>query len=170
MPQVDTEVISRQVCCPIAVHRNRIDVVRVSIGKHSTRTRFNHQFHRLEHGNTEWRYWRRINWRTQLIAQVEAIGALPSLRDFPQLHRFIYKQKHKRSKTEEMQMYTHFYFVVAQLVRCRTWILVTASLHNDYVEAVHTYVPLSPSSKTWYWQKLGRKQAHYVMHWSGLTA
>jgi len=32
---------------------------------------------------------------------------------------------------------------------------ITTKLHNNLVQVVHTYVPLSPSSITWYWSKDG---------------
>jgi len=35
---------------------------------------------------------------------------------------------------------------------------------NNPRQVVRTHVPLSPSSMTWYWQKLGRTRAHHAIH------
>ena len=45
-------------------------------------------------------------------------------------------------------------FVLA-ISRSRVQILVEATLRNNLGQVVHTYVPLSPSSITWYWPKGG---------------
>ena len=39
--------------------------------------------------------------------------------------------------------------------RSRVRILLEATLRNNLRQAVYTYVPLSPSSITWYWSKGG---------------
>jgi len=39
--------------------------------------------------------------------------------------------------------------------RSRVQILLKATLRNNLGQVVHTYVPLSPSSITWYWLKGG---------------
>ena len=47
------------------------------------------------------------------------------------------------------------YSVGSAISRSRVQILLKATLRNNLRQVVHSYVPLSPSSITWYWSKGG---------------
>lgn len=50
VPQVDAQVIRRQVRFRVRIDRDRIDVIRVRVGVDAARGCFDHEFHRLQHG------------------------------------------------------------------------------------------------------------------------
>lgn len=51
VPQIDPEVIGRQIRLVVTVDGDGVDVVGVSVGVNPPRTRLHHQIHRLEHWN-----------------------------------------------------------------------------------------------------------------------
>ena len=57
------------------------------------------------------------------------------------------------TKTRQNSLTTCFHF--CSISRSRVQILLEATLHNNLGQVVYTYVPLSPSSTTWYRPKGG---------------
>ena len=53
VPQVDAEVVGREVGLRVRVHRDGVDVVCVGVGEDAARARLHHELHRLEHRNLE---------------------------------------------------------------------------------------------------------------------
>lgn len=45
VPEVDAEVICRQICLVVAVDRDGVDMIGVSVGKHPPGTGFHHEVH-----------------------------------------------------------------------------------------------------------------------------
>lgn len=50
VPQVDAQVVGGQVRLVVAVYRDGVDVVSVSVCEHTPRARLHHQVHGPEHG------------------------------------------------------------------------------------------------------------------------
>lgn len=58
MPHIDAEVVGRQVGLPVAVDRDGVDVVGVSIGEDSPGANLDHQVRGFQHrhlGRQDWR-------------------------------------------------------------------------------------------------------------------
>ena len=53
VPQVDAEVVGREVRLAVRVHADRVDVVGVRVGEDAARRRLHHQFHRLQYWNLQ---------------------------------------------------------------------------------------------------------------------
>ena len=51
VPEVDAEVVGREVRLAVRVDTDRVDVVGVRVGEDAPRRRLHHQFHRFQHGN-----------------------------------------------------------------------------------------------------------------------
>lgn len=60
VPHIDAEVISGQVGLPIAVDRDGVDMVSVSVGEHSSGADLYHQIRGLQHRHLRSRDWRKM--------------------------------------------------------------------------------------------------------------
>jgi len=89
VPQVDAQIVGRQKRFLVAVHRQRVDVVRVRVGKHAPRARLDHGVGRHKRRNTQGRYRRRIALDACVVLQVKAFRSFVTFTQFPQLHRLI---------------------------------------------------------------------------------
>ena len=75
VPQVDAEVVGREVRLAVRVDADRVDVVGVRVGEDAPRRRLHHQFHRFQHGNLPRKIGRDFNLRLQ-ETELEEAGVL----------------------------------------------------------------------------------------------
>lgn len=69
MPHIDAEVVGRQVGLPIAVDRDGVDVVGVSIGEDSSGADLHHQICGFQHRHLGCQDWRKMKGKQYIIAE-----------------------------------------------------------------------------------------------------
>lgn len=89
VPQIDAEIICRQIRFLIRVDRDAIDVVGMRVGKDSSWRRFHHQIHWFDAGHSQSSNYGWIPDATVFLLTIIAFYALVALRNFPQFYRFV---------------------------------------------------------------------------------
>lgn len=89
VPQVEPEVVRRQVRLLVRVDRYRVDVVGVSVGKDPTGRRLHHQIHRFDRWHPQRADRRRITYAPIVFPRVVTLDSFVPFRDLPEFYRFV---------------------------------------------------------------------------------
>lgn len=97
VPQVDPEVVGRQIRLLVAVHRYGVDVVSVGVGEDAAGGGLHHQLHGSHRGHTQRAH--HVPRVPTFVLQVVAVDALVALRHLPQLDCFVWNWNERITST-----------------------------------------------------------------------